>query len=274
MLPIEFKAYGKVNLYLAVGEKRPDGFHDVETVMHRAPVFDTVRLETSERTGIHLTCSDGSLPVDGSNLLIKAVRALHDACGMPLDTLGHGYDITLDKRIPVAGGMGGGSADAGAVIRELNRALGSPLDTETLVDIAAQLGSDVPFFVYDCEAMLARGRGERLTPCPSLPPHRAEFASCGKKPSTAFVYSALDDLRASNSEKITAPPPLDAMLKALESGDLEMICRSTYNAFEDVFDLTDNSRTLASVKAEMYSKGAATAFLCGSGPTVCAIFEA
>lgn len=271
MLLTEFKAYGKVNLYLSVGDKRSDGFHSIETVMHRAPIFDTVRIETVPRRGIELICSEPSLLAE-NDLTSRAVRALHEACGRPLDTLGYGYRITLEKHIPLSGGMGGGSADAGATLRELNRALGSPLGIEQLAALAARLGSDVPFFTYDCEAMLALGRGERLTPCPSLPKHRMEFASCGKKPSTAAAYAALDELRETEGQRLTERPTLDSMLEALGRQDLDDICRLTYNSFEDVL-LADKDSTLRQIKADMRSRGAKAAFLCGSGPTVCAIFE-
>lgn len=275
MLSTEFKAYGKFNPYLLVGEKRPDGFHSIKTIMHKAPLYDLIRIEETESSGISLVCDVPTLPLDSSNLIYQAIDKLHSKLGSPISTLGHGYLVSVKKGIPISGGMGGGSADAGAVLRELNIALGSPLDTSELAGIAAELGSDVPFFVYDNDAMLAEGRGEILTPCAALPECRLEFSYCGTKPSTGAMYAALDKIRAMGIRNKRRLPPLELMLKALENKDIELICDLMYNSFEEVYGSvsTSGNDELSRIREEMTASGASAVILCGSGPTVCSVFK-
>ncbi|MBQ9116653.1 MAG: 4-(cytidine 5'-diphospho)-2-C-methyl-D-erythritol kinase [Clostridia bacterium] len=317
MLLTKFRAYGKINLYLSVGEKRDDGFHSVETVMHKAPLYDDIIIEKVEARGIELICSAGSdsselpLPLDGTNLIYRAVEKLHEAIGCPIGSLDYGYRITVEKRIPIAGGMGGGSADAGYTLRHLNIALGEPLTVDELSGIAASLGSDVPFFVYGEDAMIATGRGEIMEKCPSLPPCRMLFRGCGKKPSTGAMYARLDAMRESSKVGSEASfPTLSDMIESLKRGNLQEICGNIHNSFTDVFmelaassralelatssktlelatssntpELAtssralllseDNSPTLTEVLEDFKRDGAIAAFLCGSGPTVCGIY--
>ncbi len=273
MINLKFKAYGKINPFLYVGEKRSDGFHEVVTVMQKATVYDTVTLSETEEKGIVITSDDVTLPTDKGNLVYRAIEELHKAIGRPIENENHGYRIHIEKRIPVAGGMGGGSADAGYVLKHLNEALGNPLTLKKLSEIAASLGSDVPFFVYDGNAMLATGRGEILTECPALPPCRMEFTTCGKKPSTGAMFGALDQARENGN---AAPAPtVDSILKALKQGDLREICNNFYNSFEAVFraQSEEYEQNFAKAKNELIDHGAIAVLLCGSGPTLCGIFE-
>ncbi|MBR2461223.1 MAG: 4-(cytidine 5'-diphospho)-2-C-methyl-D-erythritol kinase [Clostridia bacterium] len=276
MFLTEFRAYGKVNLYLSVGEKREDGFHSVESIMHKSDVYDDIIIEKTESKGIQLICSQPEFPCDSSNLIHRAVIGLHEEIGLPIDKLDYGYRITVTKRIPLSGGMGGGSANAGYTLRHLNIALGEPLSVDKLAGIAARLGSDVPFFVYGEDAMIATGRGEIMEKCPSLPPCRMEFRSCGKKPSTGAMYAALDAMRVSDSLKADGAnaPTLNDMLCALESGDLHRISKAVYNSFTRVFaKLTEECYPGPyTVIDQLKREGAVVAFLCGSGPTVCGLF--
>ena len=273
MINLKFKAYGKINPYLYVGEKRADGFHEVVTVMQKATVYDTVTLTETVDRGIVITSDDPTLPTDSGNLVYRAVEELHKAIGSPIENKDHGYRIHIEKRIPVAGGMGGGSADAGYLLKHLNEALGSPLTREELRDLAASLGSDIPFFVYDGNAMLATGRGEILTECPALPRCRMEFVTCGKKPSTGAMFGALD--RARETENTDTAPTVDSILKALESGNLKEICNNLYNSFEAVFraQSEEYEQSFIKAKADLLNRGAVGVLLCGSGPTLCGIFE-
>ena len=273
MLPITFKAYGKINLYLAVGEKRNDGFHEVETVMQKATVYDTITISESKEKGVQLISNGKDFPCDSTNLIYRAIEMLHNSMGSPLNSLNHGYTVTVEKRIPIAGGMGGGSADAGYTLKHMNRALGSPLTTDELWEIAASLGSDVPFFIHESDAMLATGRGEILTECPSLPPCRMEFRSCGKKPSTGAMFAELDRIRNSSPE--ATAPDIKNILDALKRGNLQEICNNTYNSFEEVFKAQspEYSEEFDRIAKEFKDQGALCVLLCGSGPTVCAIFD-
>ena len=273
MQPIKFKAYGKINLYLAVGNKRADGFHEVETVMQKVTVYDTVTVTETKEKGIRLTSDGTDFPCDETNLIYKAIAMLHNAIGTPIESLDHGYAVEVEKRIPIAGGMGGGSADAGYTLKHLNEALGSPLTVDELQKIAAELGSDVPFFIYDSDTMLATGRGEILTECPELPPCRMEFRSCGKKPSTGAMFAELD--RRRETEKKDGIPPVKTVLDALKRGNLQDICKNTFNSFESVFraqsEICDGE--FKRISEDMMRRGALCVLLCGSGPTVCGIFE-
>ena len=274
MLPVEFRAYGKINLVLAVGNRREDGFHSVETVLHRAEVFDVIRISESSEKGIRIICDCPSVPTDASNLVHRAISEYCRALGRADGSFG--YLVEIEKHIPVSGGMGGGSADAGWVLRELNIAEGEPLGIEKIAEIAASLGSDVPFFVYGLPAMLGVGRGERMLPCPKMPECRMELRACGSKPSTGAMYAALDAMReeenARNNEGDAAldgegrgtenaartdgldeipwenrgicrgvdgvkgySPRIEKMLRALEGGSLDEVCGAISNDFEPVF---------------------------------------
>lgn len=274
MISLKFKAYGKINPFLYVGKKREDGFHDVVTVMQKASVYDTVILRETEEKGIRIISDNSAVPTDSNNLIYRAIAELHKAIGRPIETLETGYTIHIEKRIPVAGGMGGGSADAGYVLKHLNEALGKPLDREQLREVAAAIGSDVPFFVYDGNAMLATGRGEILTECPQFPDCRMEFVSCGKKPSTGAMFNALDREREKHSADFSEPD-VTKIINALERGNLQDICKNLFNSFERVFRAqnAEYEENFLKIKAEFIQKGAIGVLLCGSGPTVCGIFE-
>ena len=273
MITLKFKAYGKINPFLYVGEKRNDGFHEVVTVMHKATVYDTLTVTETEKSGIRITSDDATLPTGRDNLIYRAVEELHKAVGSPIEAMKTGYDIHVEKRIPVAGGMGGGSADAGYMLKHLNAALGCPLSTDVLCGIAAELGSDVPFFVYDHDTMLATGRGEKLTAYPTLPKCRMEFISCGSKPSTGAMFNALDRNREA-TDTVTAPD-LNLLTEAVQRGKLREICDNFYNSFEAVFraQSPEYAQSLLNAKKTLTDRGAVGVLLCGSGPTVCGIFE-
>jgi len=273
MISFKIKAYGKINPFLYVGEKRTDGFHHVVTVMQKAALYDTVTVTETREKGIRITSSDTTLPCGRDNLVYRAVEEFHRSIGKPIELSETGYTIHIEKQIPVAGGMGGGSADAGYVLKHLNIESGLPLSWEQLRRIAASLGSDIPFFVFDSDAMLATGRGEILTECPSLPPCRMEFISCGKKPSTGAMFAELDRARERATEH--NPPDVGSIIKALEGGSLREICQCFHNSFESVFRTLSEEYNESFIKARdaLISRGALGVLLCGSGPTVCGIFE-
>jgi 4-diphosphocytidyl-2-C-methyl-D-erythritol kinase len=164
ILLFEREAPAKVNLSLKILGKRADGFHELETRMVRISVTDTLRAETAEPgSGLRFTCDEPSLPTDGSNLVVKAVRALEQHLGREFD-----LTIHLTKRIPHGAGLGGGSSDAATVLLGLNEGYGLGLSRDGLSGIAASLGSDIPFFLYE-GACDCRGRGEIVEPVPAFP---------------------------------------------------------------------------------------------------------
>ncbi len=149
----------KVNLWLRVLGRREDGFHEVETRLLRLSLADEVRIEYRP-TGraLEITCSDPSLPVDGSNLAARALRAFQERTGT-----GGGWKIHLEKKVPAGAGLGGGSGNAAAVLRTANELAGQPLDEAALLELAGGIGADVAFFVLDAAAADAAGRGEAVT---------------------------------------------------------------------------------------------------------------
>lgn len=156
---LSLSAPAKINLSLLVQGKRDDGFHAVETRMVRLSLADQVTVEKIKESTSRLTCSDDTLPLDESNLALKALRAFESRHA---STSGS-WAIHLEKAIPAGAGLGGGSSDAAAVLKALNQLSGSPFSTAQLAEMAASIGSDVPFFLYD-SACDATGRGEIITP--------------------------------------------------------------------------------------------------------------
>ncbi len=156
-------APAKVNLSLRVLGRRADGFHELETLMVPLALADRVTLGAGERDGVEFRCDDPTLPADGSNLAVRAATAFYGRAG-----LAPRLRLTLEKRVPHGAGLGGGSSDAASVLLGLNEFHGLPLPPETLAELAAALGSDVPFFLGR-GAAVCRGRGERVTAAPSFP---------------------------------------------------------------------------------------------------------
>ena len=197
-LRLVMPAPAKVNLVLCIGGARDDGFHDLVSIFQAVEIRDTVILSTSDAPEIRVTASDAWLPCDERNTAYRAARLLRDA-----HAPGRGVEIHLEKRIPAEAGLGGGSSDAAAVLQGLNALWGLGLSTEALLPFAAEVGSDVPFFL-SAGCALVRGRGERVEPLPcSLNAHLV-VAKPAVGVSTARAYADLDILRAGQ-----APEPCD-----------------------------------------------------------------
>lgn len=254
-------AHAKLNLSLDILRRRADGYHDLKMVMHSVDLADHLTLERTERSGVR-ACTDLSfLPNDERNLAAVAARRFAEATGADVE----GLTITIRKRIPVCAGMAGGSSDAAAVLRALNRELASPLTTAELAKVGEKVGSDVPYCVLGGTA-LAEGRGEKLTPLPSLPP--CWFVLC--KPS--FSISTPELFGRVNCARLRCRPDTDGILRALEKRDLEGVARRMYNVFEDV--LPDRrAGEIAAIRSALIGYGALGAVMSGSGPTVFGIFQ-
>lgn len=247
-------AYGKINLYLDVLGKRPDGYHEIRSVMHTVSLCDTVivRLEEKER---RMTCSDPTLTCGEDNLCLRAARAFFEAVGSE-----EGCFIHLEKRLPREAGLGGGSADAAAVFRALNTLYGHPLTTEELIAVSAAVGADVPFcLVGGCA--LAEGIGEILSPFPSLPPCHLVISGGIGHVSTPEAYRKID----------TTPPSrhgsFEAFAEAMNNKELNAVAETLYNRFEDTLP------SCREVKALLTEAGAGGALMTGSGAAVFGLFE-
>jgi 4-diphosphocytidyl-2-C-methyl-D-erythritol kinase len=177
-------APAKVNLALRVLERRPDGFHSIETLMAPLALADGLEVELKDGEGVDLSCSDPSLPTDGTNLVCKAVEVFARATGKPI-----GVRIHLEKRIPHGAGLGGGSSDAAAVLKALNILTEAGFGVSELETLAGAIGSDVPFFIR-CVPAVCRGRGEVVEPVEGIPAAEILLVKPPFPVSTAWAYGA------------------------------------------------------------------------------------
>lgn len=266
--PVVVGAPAKINLHLGVGDLRPDGYHELQTVFQAVSLLDEVRVLPADTRSITLTGPGGvtdralaSVPLDGDNLAWKAVDAVRDHVGGD-----HGeVAIAIAKGIPVAGGMAGGSADAAAVLVGLNRLWQLDLDREDLATIAAHLGSDVPFSVLGGTA-LGTGRGESLTRVLSRGEFHWVVAVAAGELSTPAVYRELDTLRAAHrSDPLRRAGAPDDVLTALAAGDARHLADALVN------DLQPAALSMRPVLRRTLragtEAGALAGIVSGSGPT-------
>ncbi len=257
MKRLSLRAAAKVNLFLEITADRPDGYHDLVMVLQSLDLADTVSLVSARTTSI--VCSHPLVPRDASNLAWRAVELVGRTYG-----IGTGVEITIDKRIPVASGLAGGSADAAAVLVGLNILWELGLTQEELQVLGAALGSDVPFCVSGGTA-LAMGRGERLTPLPAL---RSLYLVVAKpvdlQVSTAWAYQTFRTRRLLTQS--IAHAPSSEMLAALTTGDPAHIAPVLYNDLERV--VLDTYPEVKALRERLVSVGALAAMMSGSGPAV------
>ncbi|HSY44283.1 MAG TPA: 4-(cytidine 5'-diphospho)-2-C-methyl-D-erythritol kinase [Candidatus Acidoferrum sp.] len=254
----------KVNLLLNILSRRPDGFHELETVMQPVRLCDEI---TFERTGnnIELSCNDQSLPVDSRNLVFRAAEKFFAAA-----KISSGIKIHLEKKIPLAAGLGGGSGNAATTLLALNELWGCPLAPEKLSEIAASLGSDIPFFLQDKPA-LATGRGEKIEPLenfPALTNKAFLLIHPGFGISTPWAYQNLARFpEALNGKKGRA----EKLLRLLQTGDLKAAATEFYNSLEA--PALEKFPVLQLYQEFFLTNGAQAALMSGSGSTTFAICE-
>ena len=254
-------ARAKLNLTLDVLGKRPDGYHDLKMVMQSVALADTLTVETGTGEGLEVRTDLSFLPNNDKNLAAAAALAFQTITGRDLG----GVAIAIEKRIPVCAGMGGGSSDAAAVLRSLERMLGTGQDLAALARIGERVGSDVPYCVLGGTA-LAEGRGEVLTPLSALP--HCHVVIC--KP--AFSISTPELFRAVDGVRLRCRPDTDGVLAALEAGDLGGVARRMYNVFEDVLPPRQRAE-VAAIRSVLVQHGALGANMSGTGPTVFGLFD-
>lgn len=257
-------AFAKINLYLEVTGKRPDGYHDLVSVMQTVSLADTLTFRACEGNAAHLFCDAAGLPTDGKNLVIRAANAFFAVYGAAF-----GVEITLQKRIPAAAGLGGGSADAAATLRGLNRMAGCPFSPGKLREIALAVGADVPFLVEGGTA-LCRGIGERIAPAQNRADGVFVVAIRGEGVSTPAAFAELDRLFGEYADYLPKNSP-EGLLGALTQGDRHRAAALLYNSFEEaVLPLRPAAREL---KEALLEGGAAAALMSGSGPSVFGWFD-
>lgn len=253
------KAWAKLNLSLDVAERREDGYHNMVMIMQTVSLHDDVTVSLTSEAGVRARSNFSFIPGDERNLAVRAAQRLLETVGRPE----RGVLIDLQKNIPVGAGMGGGSSDAAAVLRALNRLLGAPLSVAELEVLAASVGSDVPFCVAGGTA-LATGRGERLSPLPPVPD--CIFVVC--KPS--FSVSTPELFKKLDQTGTHHHPDTAGLLRALEQRDLRSLCRRMYNVFEDVGDR--RLRAVSAIKSALLDFGALGAVMTGTGSAVFGVF--
>lgn len=254
-------AYAKLNLTLDVTAKRDDGYHDMLMVMQTVSVEDRITLEQTEDQEIRASCNFRFIPTDERNLAVRAAKMYLDAVGEERC----GISIRMEKDIPVGAGMAGGSADAAAVLRGMNRLYENRMDRKELEALASQVGSDVAFCVAGGTA-LARGRGELLEDLEPVPYCLFVICKPGFSISTPELFRKLDQIG------LRTHPDTPGMLNALRDGDLRGISMRMFNVFEEVDDR--RMRREAEIKNVLLDYGALGAVMTGTGSAVFGIFSA
>lgn len=257
MKELRLNAYAKVNLSLDVLGRRPDGYHDVETVLHTVELHDTVVLREAEG-GIRVVCDHRRVPTDEQNLVFRTAQLLRETCGVD-----RGVEVEVRKRIPPASGLGGGSSDAAVTLLGLAQMWKLRLDHAQLVDLASRVGSDVPFFLVG-GAALATGRGERLRFLPTLPATWVVLACPDVEVPTAWAYAQLD-LAA-----VARRPDTARMVEALRAEDVVAVARELCNVFEPV--VSARYPQVQEWKRRLLEAGALGASMTGTGPAVFGLF--
>lgn len=256
---IRLKARAKINLGLDVLGKREDGYHEVRMVMQTIGIYDRLILTKIPEEEIRITSNLAFLPVNENNLIYKAIKLLKDEYHFP-----GGISVDLNKFIPVAAGMAGGSTDAASTMFGVNRLFGLNLSMGKMMELGVRLGADVPYCVMRGTA-LAEGIGEKLTRITPVPHMWILIAKPQINVSTRLVYEQLD------MGGIQKHPDIDGIIRAIEAQDVVRIAQSMGNVLENV--TVPLYPVIETIKQDMLSHGAINAMMSGSGPTVFGIFE-
>ena len=257
--PVKIKSPAKVNLFLEVVGRRPDGYHNLETIFQEIDLCDELRLEEAEKGRIKLTTNSKDVPTDRTNLIYRAAEAFFKKTGVD-----QGVRIHLEKKIPVAAGLGGGSGNAAATLKGLQRLFNISLPDQTFLEISRTLGADVGFFLKGKTA-LGRGIGDELEPVKTVKPFFIVLVNPKFNLPTPEVYQGLD-------LRLTKPDlSISLIRRALEQGEIRKIGKALFNRLEDV--VLKKFPRLAEIKKTFLEHGALGALLSGSGPTVFGMVE-
>lgn len=256
---LECKAYAKVNIGLDVVRRLANGYHEVRMIMQTLSLHDTLFMERCGEEGIFLTTDSGELGDAQENLAYRACKLMFDEY-----QLSGGIRMHLVKRIPIAAGMAGGSADAAAAFRGMNALYGLELSREQLREQGVKLGADIPYCIMG-GTYLSEGIGEILTPAPKMPKCYILVAKPHVSVSTKWVYENL------HANELEHHPDIDAMLAAMEAGDLQRLAGKMENVLETV--TVRRYPVIRQIAERMEALGAVKAMMSGSGPTVFGLFE-
>ncbi len=253
MKTVRLEAPAKVNYRLDVIRKRPDGYHELRMIMQRVGLCDVITISLVEEPGIRVRCGRDGVPDGPGNIAWRAADAL-----LQLSSVQTGIEIDIDKRIPVAAGLGGGSSDCATVLMGLNDLLGLDLSRERLMEIGVKLGADVPFFIYR-QTALAEGIGERLSAVDAVSPVWMVLVNPNVHVSTAWVYQNLQLTSDSGTHIIPR-----------FYGSIDEICAVLHNDLESV--TISAHPVIGEIKELLVADGARGALMSGSGPTVFGLF--
>lgn len=252
------KAYGKINLGLDALSKRPDGYHELKMVMQTVGIYDVLTFQKNEGS-IRISTDHKELPEDKGNLIYQAAELIRETYG-----ISEGVTITLQKNIPIAAGMAGGSSDAAAVFHGMNELFGLSMSLDDMKKLGVRIGADVPYCIMGGSA-LSEGIGEILTPLPAPPKAHLLIAKPDINVSTGFVFKNLQ------VDALPFHPDIDGMVRSLKEGDLRGITDRMGNVLETVTMKT--YPVIGRIKEEMIKQGAENALMSGSGPTVFGVYR-
>lgn len=256
---ISLKALAKINLGLDVVRRREDGYHEVRMIMQTIQLYDRLDIKRTQEPGIQIQTNLSFLPVNENNLIYKAAKLLMDEFSIT-----DGVSVKLDKRIPVAAGMAGGSTDAAAMLIGVNRLFSLGLTKRQLMERGVQIGADVPYCIIRGTA-LAEGIGEALSPLPPMVKCPVLIAKPSISVSTKFVYQNL------KLDDTTIHPDIDRLIDDIKAKNLHDIAAHMGNVLETV--TIPNYPVIDEIKKHMLSNGAVGAMMSGSGPTVFGLFD-
>jgi 4-diphosphocytidyl-2-C-methyl-D-erythritol kinase len=260
MAKLELKAYAKINLSLDVLGKMENGYHELRMIMQTVDLYDIVTLDTRPE-GISIECGGSRIPADKTNIAWKAAATMMEQFG-----ISEGVNIGIQKRIPIAAGLAGGSSDAAAVLRGMNQLFSLNLNAEELCQVGKMVGADVPYCVRG-GTMLAEGIGEILTELPDFSGVELVLLKPKVGVSTAWVYGNLKLSEVPDGSR----PGTEHLIQALEQKDLRYIARNMKNVLEGV--TIPKYEVVQQAKDKLLAMGSAGSMMSGSGPTVFGIFE-
>lgn len=265
MNKIFIESNAKINLHLDVISKGNDGYHGVRTVMQSISLCDRISVGLNDSTEIHVSGNTLEMPLGEKNIAYRAARLFFESLGYK-----RGVDIEIEKHIPMAAGLAGGSADAAGTLLALNRLCGAPYSRDALARLSAPLGADVPFCVVG-GTKYAHGKGEILEDFPSMPDCTLVVACGGEGVSTPWAYSRLDQSYNNFDGDGYIPRDIEGLKRANAEKNIEAVAHSIYNIFEGV--ILPEREVARHIKTTLLENGALGAMMSGSGPSVFGIFE-
>lgn len=255
---IVLDSYAKINLALDILYKRDDGYHELNTIMQQIDLKDRIIIRNRNK-GIHIQCDNKDVPLDENNLVYKAWEKIKEKTG-----INRGIQITIEKKIPVAAGLAGGSSNGGAVLKGLNLLWDLKLSDEELMAIGKEIGADVPFTIMGGTAW-AKGIGERLTRLNSFSGKMVLLANMGIPVSTEWVYKNMD------LKSINKRVDIESLIRYMEEDDLLSLAKNMENVMEAV--VIEKYPQIERIKEDMIKFGALGSLMSGSGPTVFGLFD-